>query len=209
MDFVGKKQKVANVQKKLGLTADGIDGPKTWNAIEAAVSLKDNTQTASNSLSFASKLIALAKKEIGVEEVDGTNCGPRVNEYKSATWLDSTKSWPWCAAFICWLFREVIKDDKYPFKRPQTAGAYDFENWCKQQPSGVELKKPHKGDIEPGDIVIFNFSHIGLAIGYPDSDGYIKTIEGNTDGAGSREGGAVLEKRRKISSIRSRIRVID
>ena len=209
MDFVGKKQKVANVQKKLGLTADGIDGPKTWNAIEAAVSLKDNTQTASTSLSFASKLIALAKKEIGVEEVDGTNCGPRVNEYKSATWLDSTKSWPWCAAFICWLFREVMKDDKYPFKRPQTAGAYDFENWCKQQPSGVELKKPHNGDIKPGDIVIFNFSHIGIAVGSPDSDGYIKTIEGNTDGAGSREGGAVLEKRRKISSIRSRIRVID
>lgn len=209
MEFTGKKQKVMSVQKALGLTADGIDGPKTWDAIEA--SLKDKIQPTEivqpSSNKLADKLVALAKKEIGVEEVNGTNCGPRVNEYKSATWLDSTKSWPWCAAFICWLFRETMKDGKYTFKRPQTAGAYDFENWCRQQDSSVSLKKPHSGDIKSGDIVIFNFSHIGIAVGSPDSDGYVKTIEGNTDGAGSREGGAVLEKRRKISSIRSRIRV--
>ena len=208
MEFPGKKQKVMNVQKALGLSADGIDGPKTWDAIEDAV-VKDKPQvTTPANNTFAEKLVALARKEVGVEEVNGTNCGPRVNEYKAATWLDSTKSWPWCAAFICWLFREAMKDGKYSFERPKTAGAYDFENWCREQDTTVLLKKPHNGDIKPGDIVIFNFSHIGLAIGTPDSSGFVKTIEGNTDGVGSREGGAVLEKRRKISSIRSRIRVV-
>jgi cell wall-associated NlpC family hydrolase len=208
MEFPGKKQKVMNVQKALGLSADGIDGPKTWDAIEDAV-VKDKPQvTTPANNTFAEKLVALARKEVGVEEVNGTNCGPRVNEYKAATWLDSTKSWPWCAAFICWLFREAMKDGKYSFERPKTAGAYDFENWCREQDTHVLLKKPHNGDIKPGDIVIFNFSHIGLAIGNPDSAGYVKTIEGNTDGFGSREGGAVLEKRRKLSSIRSRIRVV-
>lgn len=211
MEFTGKKQKVMSVQKALGLLADGIDGPKTWDAIEDTV-VKDKPQviapTTPTGNTLAEKLVALAKKEVGVEEINGTNCGPRVNEYKSATWLDSTKSWPWCAAFICWLFREAMKGSEYTFKRPQTAGAYDFENWCKEQDTNVLLKKPHNGDIKPGDIVIFNFSHIGLAIGSPDSTGYVKTIEGNTDGDGSREGGAVLEKRRKISSIRSRIRIV-
>lgn len=210
MQFPGKSEKVKLVQRALGLLDDGVDGPKTWDAIES--SLKDKIKPVTTSQQptgnkFADKLIALAKKEIGVEEVNGTNCGPRVNEYKSATWLDSTKSWPWCAAFICWLFREAMKDDKYSFKRPQTAGAYDFENWATSQGSNIILKKPHGGDIKPGDIVVFNFSHIGIAIGSPDSTGFVKTIEGNTDGAGSREGGAVLEKRRKISSIRSIIRV--
>lgn len=205
MEFTGKQEKVKGVQKALGLVADGVDGPKTWSAIENAL-VKDEPQTVTPVSKLADKLIALAKKEIGVEEVNGTNCGPRVNEYKSATWLDSTKSWPWCAAFICWLFREAMKGGTYSFKRPQTAGAYDFENWCKEQGSSVQLKKPHNDDIKPGDIVIFNFSHIGLAISEP-HDGYIDTIEGNTDGAGSREGGAVLEKRRKLSSIRSRIRI--
>lgn len=209
MEFPGKKKKVISVQKALGLVTDGVDGPKTWDAIEKQIVITD-TQKEPNILSgntLAEKLVALAKKEIGVEEINGTNCGPRVNEYKSATWLDSTKPWPWCAAFICWLMREAMKGGKYTFERPQTAGAYDFENWCKEQDNSVTLKKPHNGDIKPGDIVVFNFSHIGLAIGSPDSTGYVKTIEGNTDGVGSREGGAVLEKRRKLSSIRSRIRI--
>ena len=211
MEFTGKKQKVMNVQRALGLLADGIDGPKTWDAIEDTV-VKDKPQvitpTTPISNTLAEKLVALAKKEVGVEEINGTNCGPRVNEYKSATWLDSTKSWPWCAAFICWLMREAMKGGEYTFKRPQTAGAYDFENWCKEQDTNVLLKKPHGGDIKAGDVVIFNFSHIGLAISGPDESGYVTTIEGNTDGVGSREGGAVLIKKRKLSSIRSRIRVL-
>ena len=153
------------------------------------------------------KILNLAKKEIGVEEIDGTNCGVRVNEYKSATSLDPKESWPWCAAFICWLFRESMNNGKYTFSRPTTAGAWNFENWCLKQDRSVLLKKPHNNNITAGDIVIFKFSHIGIAISCPDENGYINTIEGNTDGEGSREGGAVLQKRRKVSSIRSVIKI--
>jgi hypothetical protein len=207
MEFKGKSDLVKKVQKSLGLIVDGKDGPMTWNSIIKKLGLVSQNETEVKKGTLAEKFVALAKKEVGVEEVNGTNCGPRVNEYKSATWLDSTKSWPWCAAFICWLFREAMKDGKYTFKRPQTAGAYDFENWCREQDNSVLLKKPHGGDIKAGDVVIFTFSHIGLAISEPDESGYVTTIEGNTDGVGSREGGAVLIKKRKLSSIRSRIRV--
>lgn len=155
---------------------------------------------------LAVKLVELARKEIGVQEVNGTNCGPRVNEYKSATSLDPEQGWPWCAAFICWLMREAMKDNSYTFKRPTTASAWGFEDWAAKQNNKVQLKKPHKDDIKAGDIVMFTFSHIGLAISDP-QDGYIDTIEGNTDGQGSREGGAVLLKKRKLSAIRSRIRI--
>jgi hypothetical protein len=92
------------------------------------------------------------------------------------------------------------------FKRPRTAGAWDFENWSLAQGSETSTKKPHRGDIQAGDIVIFKFSHIGIAISAPDKAGNVSTIEGNTDGKGSREGGAVLRKVRNVSSIRSRIR---
>ena len=212
MNFTEKKDLVTAVQSFLGIEADGVDGPNTWKAIinklipKALNKPKEPIEALKGNLS--QKMVALAKREIGVEEVDGTNCGPRVNEYKSATWLDSTKSWPWCAAFICWLFRESMKDGKYTFERPQTAGAWDFENWAKKQNSSVILKKPHYADIQAGDIVIFTFSHIGIATSAPDSNGIVSTIEGNTDGAGSREGGAVLAKKRKISQIRSVIRVL-
>lgn len=163
-------------------------------------------------MQLAQKMLELARKEIGVTEINGTNCGKRVNEYKATTWLPATQSWPWCAAFICWLVKmameaEGIKESK-TFKRPRTAGAFDFENWSQSQGSETNTKKPHKNDLLPGDIVVFKFSHIGIVEGAPDKEGVVTCIEGNTNGAGSREGGAVLRKRRRVDQIRSRIRIL-
>jgi hypothetical protein len=206
MNFKGKKEVVKAVQRLLGVSADGADGPVTWNAILAKLSTKEPVVLGGT---ISEKMVVLAREEIGVSEVDGSNCGPRVDEYKAATWLDADKGWPWCAAFICWLVREAIEGEGVTFSRPQTAGAWDFENWAKQQAAeGVNLRKPTNEDIKAGDIVIFTFSHIALAVKDVDSSGYVKTIEGNTNGAGSREGGSVLEKRRHVSKIRSRIRIL-
>jgi hypothetical protein len=157
---------------------------------------------------IAARLVELARREVGIKEVGGTNCGPRVNEYKAATTLPANVPWPWCAAFICWLFREAMKGGSYTFQRPTTAGAWDFENWSLAQDDSTRTKRLPGRDIQAGDVVVFTFSHIGLAIGPPDKHGMVPTIEGNTDGAGGREGGAVLKKSRHISKIRSRIRVM-
>ena len=206
MNFKGKKEVVKAVQKLLGVSSDGADGPVTWNAILAKLSTKEPSASGG---SVTEKMVSLAREEIGVSEVDGSNCGPRVDEYKAATWLDADKGWPWCAAFVCWLVREAIEGEDTRFKRPRTAGAWDFENWAKQESTnGVELRKPTNEDIKAGDIVVFTFSHIGLAVKDVDSSGYVVTIEGNTNGAGSREGGSVLEKKRHVSKIRSRIRIV-
>lgn len=159
---------------------------------------------------LAAEIVKIATAEIGVEEVNGTNCGERVDEYKAATWLNPKKGWAWCAAFVCWVIREALKacgvKETKTFKRPRTAGAWDFENWSREQDETTWTKKPHRGDILPGDIVIFTFSHIGIAISKPDKNGNILTVEGNTDRQGSREGGGVYKKTRHASKIRSRIR---
>jgi hypothetical protein len=160
---------------------------------------------------LAAEIVRIAKAEVGVEEVNGTNCGVRVNEYKATTWLPADKPWPWCAAFVCWVVRKAFEAagaDTHTgtFSIPQTAGAWDMENWSLKQDMTTWTRKPHRGDILPGDIVVFTFSHIGFAASAPDADGFIRTIEGNTDAAGSREGGGVFAKRRHISKIRSRIR---
>jgi hypothetical protein len=155
-------------------------------------------------------MVEIADKEVGTEEVDGTNCGPRVNQYKAATNLPPDESWPWCAAFIDWLVLVAMKKTgkRYTFKRPTTAGAWDLENWSRAQDESTWTKKPHRGDIREGDIVVFVFSHVGLAISTPDKNGYILTVEGNTDDQGSREGGGVFRKRRHVSMIRSRLRIM-
>lgn len=158
---------------------------------------------------FVASIISTARAEIGVEEVAGTNSGKRVNEYKGTTWLPASESWPWCAAFVCWVVLQAMTFNKVKetpgFKRPRTAGAWDFENWSRKQDGTTNTKKPHDGDIKAGDIVIFTFSHIGIAI-EDAKDGSVVTVEGNTDQAGSREGGGVFRKTRKLSQIRSRIR---
>lgn len=156
-----------------------------------------------------SAIVRVATKEVGVEEINGTNCGPRVNEYKAATWLPPAESWPWCAAFVDWVVWQAMQatdiQETKTFKRPRTAGAWDLENWSRAQDNSTQTKKPHGGDIQPGDIVIFTFSHVGIAISAP-KNGFVDTIEGNSDLQGSREGGAVGHHVRKLSSIRSRIR---
>jgi hypothetical protein len=154
-------------------------------------------------------IIKIATAELGVEEVNGSNSGKRVKEYQAATSLGGT-GWPWCAAYVCWVVKAAmeatsIKETK-TFKRPTTASAYAFKLWSLAQDNSTSTKSPHRGDILPGDIVIFTFSHIGFALSKPDVNGYIFTNEGNTDGAGSREGGAVLRKKRHISKIKTRIR---
>ena len=203
---------IKKIQESLNLEVDGVAGPATWQAIADKLAPAPKKAPSISNLkngSLAKKLVEFAKEEIGVEEVDGSNCGPRVNEYKSATTLNPRASWPWCAAFICWLFKESMKNSKHSFSRPTTASAWDFENWARGENDSVKLQKPHNNDIKSGDIVVFTFSHIGLAISGVDSAGYVDTIEGNTDGQGSREGGAVLQKKRHISQIRSRIRVLE
>jgi hypothetical protein len=60
-------------------------------------------------------------------------------------------------------------------------------------------------DIKSGDIVVFDFSHIGIAISDAKSGKFL-SCEGNTNQAGSREGSGVFEKLRDITRVRARIR---
>jgi len=155
-------------------------------------------------------ILPVAVAEIGVTEIGNSNCGIRVNEYKAATWLDPNQAWAWCAAFVDWVIKQAMDRSgvhgTLTFQRPKTAGAWDLENWSLEQDNSTWLRKPHRNDIEPGDILIYTFSHCGFAESAPSKAGYVKTIEGNTDAAGSRDGGGVWRKKRHVSQIRSRIR---
>ena len=155
---------------------------------------------------IAERLAKIAESQVGVRETK-TNGGAKIEAYQSSTWLPPAP-WPWCAAFVCWCVDKAMLEsvEKYAFPRPKTAGAWDFEKWCKSVDNSVKLKKPHNDDIRRGDIVIFTFSHIGIAVADIDKDGIVQTVEGNTNAEGSREGDGVYRKRRHSSKIRSVIR---
>lgn len=170
--------------------------------------------------SLRDAIVKVAAGEVGVRE-DGHNSGDRIRQYQRATWLPPG-TWPWCAAFVCWVLREARKLHRAPWaKRPRTAGAFDFENWATDKhpssgaammrsggiPFGVELLKPPKPEyIEPGDILVFKFSHIGIAASKMQGT-VCETIEGNTNPGGSRDGDGVYRRTRKLEHIRSIIKV--
>jgi len=58
-------------------------------------------------MKLAQELVKVALEEVGVEEIDGTNCGEGVNVYKATTNLPPDEGWPWCAAFVCWCVRKA------------------------------------------------------------------------------------------------------
>ena len=161
-------------------------------------------------MKLSESIVQTALAEVGTKELGKSNRGPRIDEYQRATWLKSGDWGAWCASFVCWVIREAMKAENIKetsgFKRPQTAGAFDFERWSLAQDSTTQTRKPCGKDIERGDLVIWSFSHISIALGPPDSKGMLKTVDGNSNAKGSRTGGMVCEPTRHISLVRSRIR---
>lgn len=159
------------------------------------------------------RVVKWALTKVGVRESGGANKGPGLAPFFAADSYDPNGSKPgddgyaWCAAFICWVVKQAMEEGgTFTFKRPTTPGAFAFETWSKAQDKSTQTKSKPGSDIKRGDIVIFSFSHIGIATGPPNASGIFPTVEGNTNQAGSREGDGVYKKTRHITSVRSRIR---
>tara|TARA_R110000868_G_scaffold393101_1_gene664018 strand:+ start:102 stop:626 length:525 start_codon:yes stop_codon:yes gene_type:complete len=165
------------------------------------------------------KLITIARQEIGVvESPAGSNKGKRVEQYQSACDLSEElkTGWPWCAAFVCWCIKEWLKDPEVlaAFKftpkqaeawRPKTAAAYGFHAWAEKH-NLLVLNDDPLNVLHTADIVTYDFSHIGIV--QDDEKFMIMTVEGNTDGEGSRDGGGVFAKTRPRSLAKKFIRLL-
>ena len=163
------------------------------------------------------KLLEIAQNEVGVRESGGNNKGKRIREYQASTDL-APAAWPWCAAFVDWCIMEWLNDpdavrwlslkNRTPEAwRPKTALAYGLTAWARKRPNTTRIFT-EKAKAMPGDIVTFDFSHVGIVVS--DNGTFIKTIEGNTNGRGERDstsGDGVWEKIRKKTLVKDLIRI--
>ena len=195
------------IQVKMPKPDQRIDvNGKTWeHLIRASGGVVAAPKPSPSASAFADALVNVALGEVGTMEGAKNNTGADLEKYKDATWL-KPGAWAWCAAFVCWCYKEALQSHAVAgVKRPQTAAAWGFEKWAEAQ-SGVTLFKP-PSSIKKGDIVMFTFSHIGIAVA--DATGAsVDTVEGNTNVKGQRDGGGkttdgVYRKTRSTSSIRS------
>lgn len=170
--------------------------------------------------SLLGRLVAIAEAEVGIREEGGQNRGPRIETYQQATWLPPGP-WPWCAAFTAWVMREwlsapevraalgLVSDADVGRWRCRDSRAFGWKDWAAQR--GVRLL-PEGRVARAGDFVVYDFSHIGIVVeDQPGSAADLVTVEGNTNGAGTREsdtGDGVWRKRRAPSLVDRLIRVL-
>lgn len=146
-------------------------------------------------------IVGMAESQLGVRETK-RNSGPELKKFWEATSYPDgmADAQPWCAAFAAWCVREAGRADgwlnKAETNRLRSAAVKDWVKdalrlgWVVFGP-GDPVRFP-----QAGDIVVFNFSHIGIVTGRGGYD--VQTIEGNTNEAGEREGKFVMRRERSI-----------
>lgn len=191
------------------LKTDGEIGSVAWEILFGPGSVPVTTDTEDALLSEALKM-AQAEQAAGVQEVrPPMNRGPRVDEYQIRTGLAlkaGSDGFAWCACFLYWCFDEAAK--KLDIKNPviKTAGCQD--HWNRARAAGTTqitaaraVQDP--GLVKPGMLFIMAFGggagHTGIVESV--QGGFINTVEGNSNNAGSRDGFGVFRLTRKINTI--------
>jgi len=135
--------------------------------------------------------LRIAQDHVGVKETPpGSNRGPKVDDYLRSAGLDPEGgSYPWCAAFVTFIVREVEKR----LGKLQFAGSASVASLLKRNRS-LEIHAPCEGCVfihlrDDGK------GHCGF-VTRVNGDWSMATIEGNTDSSGSRTGGQVMHQHR-------------
>lgn len=157
---------------------------------------------ANNTTENRNNLLKNINEQLDVRETK-PNRGHMVDIY-----LKSVKSQlgnPWCAAFVGYNLSLLN------IKNPNSAYSPDYA-----RPKDIIWQaKRNNNDIEllPGDVVTYYYKNLGRVghVGFLekiDNSGYFITIEGNTNGAGSREGDGVYKKKRNPNKVHAVSRYI-
>jgi len=138
-------------------------------------------------------VIDKAASQLGAQEHPrGSNDGPEVRAYLASTGLG--KGNPWCAAFLTWCVKQIEKSTDQDIAFPNTASCDVILAFAKTHE--IRHTSPEPGDVflvlrTPTDAV-----HTGFVRSV--NGNKFKTIEGNSNSDGSREGNAVVSNERKV-----------
>lgn len=138
------------------------------------------------------------------EDPKGSNRGQMVSAYLASTGLGS--GYPWCMAFVYYVFNELSKQLGQTNPLPKTAGVMNhWSKATKDEKITIEQARQDPNLIRPGQIFIMSrpgkgLGHTGIVIGVDPQKGTFTTIEGNTNDQQSGEGDRVGVNVRRINS---------
>lgn len=136
----------------------------------------------------------LAASNVGKhEEPLGSNWGPFVQSCLFSVGIKFPAAW--CMAFVYKMFNDAAIATGVHNPLPRTAGVLAMWNFC----PAVRVTSP-----QIGDVMIMDFGNGAGHTGIIESTDttYLYTIEGNSNDNGSREGTAVVRRRRLRSDAR-------
>lgn len=181
------------------LEVDGKLGSVSWAALFDQVAVQVVEDPTNKLLTEALKI---AQSQVGVmEDPPGSNRGKKVEEYLASTGLGGGHFW--CAAFLYWCFQQA--SENLGRKNPVLKTAHCMTHWNKTPgkkiPATEAVNKPTL--VKPGHIFIINTGGASGHTGIIEKveGGFIHTIEGNSNPAGSSNGIGVFRLKRKISKI--------
>jgi hypothetical protein len=128
----------------------------------------------------ASGALAAAQSQVGVaEQPPGSNDGPQIAQYRTAT--AGSGVGPWCAYFVSWAAAQAgtpLGEAGQGFG--SVSALYDWaQRTGRATPAGAGVRP------NPGDLIVWGGEHIGI-VESVDPDGSIHTVEGNSSNAVSR-----------------------
>lgn len=138
------------------------------------------------------------------EDPKGSNRGQMISAYLASTGLGS--GYPWCMAFVYYVFNELSKQLGQKNPLPKTAGVMD--HWgkaTKDEKITIDQARKDPNLIRPGQIFIMSrpgkgLGHTGIIIGVDPQKRTFTSIEGNTNDQQSGEGDRVGVNVRKLDS---------
>lgn len=182
------------------LVVDGTVGPLTWDALFGPPAA---AAPAAASIADAALLKAIAEINV-MESPVGSNDGPRVRQFLASVGLPPGNFW--CMAFVHWCFQEAAKDAGIVNPFPKTGGCLNAWNLVKRGSpkrivsAAAAIANPAL--VKPGFVFILDhgggFGHTGFV--RDTTGGALRTMEGNSNPNGSRNGIGVFDlNRRKVT----------
>jgi hypothetical protein len=145
---------------------------------------------------LSEKLVQLAAYHCDVlkvrEEPKGSNGGPWVDRYLKAAGIDFPA--PWCASFITYLLKEC----GYSKSPTHPAAVAGWARWA--EATHRITTRPRRGDL----FFLLHANgtgHMGIVL-EARTDATLRTIEGNTNDDGAREGYSVCRRVRPERGLR-------
>uniref|UniRef100_A0A6M3KM79 Peptidase C51 domain-containing protein n=1 Tax=viral metagenome TaxID=1070528 RepID=A0A6M3KM79_9ZZZZ len=163
--------------------------------------------------SLMSASVDVARGQVGVREDPlNSNEGPQVDAYLRSVGM--APGLAWCAAFCYWCIREAWWWDHFGQDPPFIRTAWTPSIWSWAQGQGLEYwaspTDVHLGrEVPDGALFLLHGSvegvrrvnHVGFVAHLDVQRATIGTVEGNTNPAGSREGGGVYERERPLQDV--------